>query len=256
MSDAAVPLLDVRALSKNFGGVQALDRLSLTVNRNEALGIVGPNGAGKTVLVNCVTGFYRPNAGRISFLGRDITGLPLHVIGRLGVARTFQNIRLFRRMTVLENVIAASHDWIARPLRSLLAPGGGAGFTRPALELLERVRLADKADSLAGSLAYGEARRLEIARALATRPKLLLLDEPSAGMNEQETEELAADIKNNSDLFDSVVIIEHDIGFIRALSDRIVAMDYGRKIAEGSAEEVFSDPQVVDAYLGAEHAHG
>src|SRR5690606_30184546 len=147
-------------------------------------------------------------------------------------------------------------DWIARPLRSLLAPGGGAGFTRPALELLERVRLADKADSLAGSLAYGEARRLEIARALATRPKLLLLDEPSAGMNEQETEELAADIKNNSDLFDSVGIIEHDIGFIRALSDRIVAMDYGRKIAEGSAEEVFSDPQVVDAYLGAEHAHG
>jgi branched-chain amino acid transport system ATP-binding protein len=158
-------------------------------------------------------------------------------------------------MTVLENVVSADREWVDQPLRSALRPGGHETFAKPALALLERVRLTEKANQLAGSLAYGEARRLEIARALAARPKLLLLDEPSAGMNEEETEELIADISNLLELVESMVLIEHDIGVVRTLSQRIVAMDSGRKIAEGSADQVFTNPQVIDAYLGAEHVH-
>ncbi len=247
------PLLEIMTLTKNFGGIRALDGISLSVRPHEILGIIGPNGAGKTVLVNCITGFYRATSGSIRFLGQDITTMPLHRIGRLGIARTFQNIRLFGRLTVLENVVCANREWIGRPLRSLFSAGNSDAFAKPALDLLERMRLLAKADDLASSLSYGEARRLEIARALATRPKLLFLDEPSAGMNDQETEELIADIRNNFDLVDSIVTIEHDIAFIRALSHRIVAMDYGRKLAEGTPAEVFTNRQVVDAYLGAEH---
>jgi branched-chain amino acid transport system ATP-binding protein len=247
-------LLRVDSLAKNFGGVRALDGISIEVRDREILGIVGPNGAGKTALVNCITGFFSVTSGSVFFQGTDITRLSLHRRGRLGLARTFQNIRLFRRMTVLENVVCASRDWVDRPVRSLFRKPNSDAFRDPALDLLTRFRLADKADHIAGSLAYGEARRLEIARALSTRPKLLFLDEPSAGMNEQETAELIADIQANFHLMGSVVLIEHDIGVIRALSHRIVAMDYGRKIAEGTAAEVFADPLVVEAYLGAEHA--
>jgi len=242
-------LLEVRDLVKRFGGLQALDRLSFEVRAGEVLGIIGPNGAGKTALVNCITGFYACDGGTIRFRGEEIARLPMHRIGRLGIARTFQNIRLFRRMSVLENVVAAQREWVARPLRSLLVRDPEV-FRRPALELLERMRLAGRADQPAGTLAYGDARRLEIARALAARPRLLFLDEPAAGMNEQETEALTGDIRLALELVDSVVVIEHDIELIRALSNRIVAMDYGRKIAEGSAESVFADPRVVTAYLG------
>ena len=233
MSDT--PLLDVRAISKRFGGITAIDDLSISLFKGDILGLVGPNGAGKTAFVNCVTGFYTLSGGAIHFDGRDISTLPLHKRGRLGLARTFQNIRLFRRLTVAENVACALRDQADRPLRSLFRFGGDAGFVKAARDLLERVRLADKADQLAGSLPYGEARRLEIARALATRPKLLLL----------------ADLRRNADLIPSMIVIEHDIKFIRDVSTRVVAMDYGRKIAEGSAAEVFAHPQVVEAYLGA-----
>jgi branched-chain amino acid transport system ATP-binding protein len=248
------PLLDVRAISKRFGGVTAIDDLSISLVTGDILGLVGPNGAGKTAFVNCVTGFYTLSGGAIHFDGHDISTLPLHKRGRLGLARTFQNIRLFRRMTVAENVACALRDQADKPLRSLFRFGGDAGFVTAARNLLERVRLADKADQLAGSLPYGEARRLEIARALATRPRLLLLDEPTAGMNEEETQELLADLRRNADLIPSMIVIEHDMKFIRDVSTRVVAMDYGRKIAEGSAAEVFAHPQVVEAYLGAGEA--
>ena len=246
-----MPLLDVRAICMRFGGVTALDDLTLCLDAGDVLGLVGPNGAGKTAFVNCVTGFYTLSSGSILFEGREISHLPLHRRGRLGIARTFQNIRLFRRMSVAENVACALREHVDHPLRSLLHFGGSAKFRSAALDLLARVRLADKADQLAGSLPYGEARRLEIARALATRPKLLFLDEPSAGMNEEETSELLGDLRGNMDLVGSIIVIEHDIAFIRAISTRVVAMDYGRKIAEGTSDEVFSHPQVVEAYIGA-----
>jgi branched-chain amino acid transport system ATP-binding protein len=246
-------LLAVRALVKRFGGLQALDKLSFDVYPGEILGIVGPNGAGKTALINCVTGFYAPNDGQILLGNQDITGLPVHRIGRLGIARTFQNIRLFRRMTVLENVAAVTRDWVRQPLRSVLA--GRQGVIRDeSMAILERLRLDSKADQVAGGLAYGEARRLEIARALATRPRLLFLDEPAAGMNEQETEALIGDIRAISKLVEGVVVVEHDIDLIRTLSTRLVAMNYGRRIAQGSAAEVFADREVIEAYLGRDNA--
>ena len=248
---SAAPLLDVSAVTKRFGGLTALDDLTLSVGEGEIVGLVGPNGAGKTAFVNCVTGFYTISSGSIRFEGREISHLPLYRRGRLGIARTFQNIRLFKRMSVAENVACALRDAMRQPLRGLLRPGGGAAFRTSVLDLLERVRLTEKADQLAGSLPYGEARRLEIARALATRPRLLFLDEPAAGMNEDETAELLADLQRNRDLVSSMIVIEHDIAFIRAVSTRVIAMDYGHKIAEGGAQEVFAHPQVVEAYIGA-----
>ena len=238
-------------MTKRFGGLTALDDLTLSVGEGEIVGLVGPNGAGKTAFVNCVTGFYTISSGSIRFEGREISHLPLYRRGRLGIARTFQNIRLFKRMSVAENVACALRDAMRQPLRGLLRPGGGAAFRTSVLDLLERVRLTEKADQLAGSLPYGEARRLEIARALATRPRLLFLDEPAAGMNEDETAELLADLQRNRDLVSSMIVIEHDIAFIRAVSTRVIAMDYGHKIAEGGAQEVFAHPQVVEAYIGA-----
>jgi branched-chain amino acid transport system ATP-binding protein len=253
MSESAhQPLLEIRDLQKSFGGIQAIQNLSLDVASGEVLGIIGPNGAGKTALINCITGFYSATSGTILFAGENITRLQMYEIGRRGIARTFQNVRLFRRMTVLENVVCGDRDWVARPLRALFRRSDDA-LRRAALELLDRMHLVDKADQLAGSLAYGEARRLEVARALATRPKLLFLDEPSAGMNEEETQALAKDIRRALELVPSMVVIEHDIEFIRSLSHRLVAMDYGRKIAEGQAAEVFANPLVAEAYLGVAH---
>jgi branched-chain amino acid transport system ATP-binding protein len=201
--------------------------------------------------VNCITGFYKAASGSIYFAGADITSIPLYERSRLGIARTFQNIRLFKRMTVLENVIVADRAWIAKPLASLLNSGSSAKFRNRGMELLDTFRLTAKADELAGSLSYGEARRLEIARASATNPRLLVLDEPSAGMNEHESFELIADVKANIERLGAAIVIEHDVGFIRELSNRVVAIDHGRKIAEGTADEVFSNSEVADAYLGA-----
>jgi branched-chain amino acid transport system ATP-binding protein len=245
------PILAVEAVSKRFGGLVALDSVSFEIRPRQVLGLIGPNGAGKSVLINVVTGIYRANSGFIRFAGRDITNLPSHELGRLGIARSYQNIRLFRRMTVLENVLVASKRHLLRPFRSIFA-GGRDRDISIARSMLERVNLTDKADYLASSLSYGEARRLEIARALSGEPRLLFLDEPAAGMNERETSELADVIRAARQAVDAIVIIEHDVGFIRDLSDRLLVMESGRTITEGNPLEVLADPRVIEAYLGVD----
>ena len=252
MNASFAPLVSIDGLTKSFGGIVAIDGLSLEVRSQEILGIVGPNGAGKTVLINLLTGLYRPSGGTIRFDGHDISRLPRHRISRLGIARTFQNIRLFKRMTVIENVMVAEKRFAARPLAALFVGLRQRREVERALALLDLMGLADRADRMAGTLAYGDARRLEIARALGGAPRLLLLDEPAAGMNEEETEELVADVRRCRAMVEAIVLIEHDMTLIRELSDRLVAMDYGRKMAEGTTEEVFSNPVFVRAYLGIE----
>lgn len=244
------PILAVHGLYKTFGGVKALDGIDLQVRSNEILGLIGPNGAGKTALINTITGFYRATNGSITFRGREITRLPLHKIGRLGIGRTFQNIRLFKRMTVLENVMVASKAHVTNPWLALYTRS--ASTKAKAMELLDFLQLVDKADMPASALSYGDARRLEIARSLAGKPTLLLLDEPAAGMNEAETEQLTADIQKIRTSVQAVMLIEHDMSLIRRLSDRIVAMDYGKKICEGTPNQVLNHPEVKRAYLGDE----
>jgi len=242
-------LLEIRGITKRFGGIVALDDVSFEIRRGEILGLIGPNGAGKSVLINVISGFYRANAGAILFGGSDLTKLADFAPGRLGLARTFQNIRLFRRMTVLENVMVANARHTRNPFRSIFA-GRRSENVAEAMDWLARMHLADKADRPAGSLPYGDARRLEIARALATRPKILFLDEPAAGMNEAESATLADDIRKCRTLLEAIVVIEHDVSLLRELSDRMVAMDNGRKIAEGTPAEVFAHAAVIEAYLG------
>jgi branched-chain amino acid transport system ATP-binding protein len=250
MQDSHV--LNVSALCKYFGGVRALDGLDLQVRRGEILGIVGPNGAGKTALINTITGFYRATSGRIELNGAEITSLPMHRIGRLGVGRTFQNIRLFKRMSVLENVLVAHKENATHLFRSVFRSGSNRAEQEQAMHWLELLQLAAKANQPAASLSYGDARRLEIARALAGKPRLLLLDEPAAGMNESETRQLIEDIQVLKHQVDAILLVEHDMDLIRKLSDRLVAMDYGKKIAEGTPAEVLSHPEVLKAYLGSE----
>ncbi|HVM77812.1 MAG TPA: ABC transporter ATP-binding protein [Stellaceae bacterium] len=255
MSVPPVLTLDVDAVCKSFGGIQALTDVSFEVRGGEILGLIGPNGAGKSVLINVVSGIYPPDSGTLRFRGSDITRLSSHMLGRLGIARTFQNIRLFRRMTVLENVLVAEKRHLLRPFSSVLGFGTRRAEIEAAMAGLARMHLADRAEQLAGTLAYGDARRLEIARALAGEPRLLFLDEPAAGMNERETEALKEDIARVRGAVDAIVIVEHDMELLRGLASRMVALDYGRKIAEGTPQEVLSNPQVVETYLGgARHA--
>jgi branched-chain amino acid transport system ATP-binding protein len=251
---AGAVIMEVIGLTKAFGGLLAIDNLTLDIRSGETLGIVGPNGAGKTAFINVVTGFYAATSGEVRFGGHDLTRLPRHRISRLGVARTFQNIRLFKRMTVLENVLVANKRHVAAPLASLWACAPARHDIEHALSLLDIMGLADRADRLAGALAYGDARRLEIARALAGAPKLLFLDEPAAGMNEAETGELIEDIRKCRCLVEATILVEHDMTLIRELSDRLVAFDFGRKMAEGTTEEVFKDRLFMKAYLGIEAA--
>jgi branched-chain amino acid transport system ATP-binding protein len=251
MDAVAQAVLAVEGLSKTFRGLIALDAISLDVRRGEILGLMGPNGAGKSVFINVITGLYRPDGGTIHYRGRDVTDLPSYQLSRLGIARTYQNIRLLRRMTVLENVLVAIKDHVERPFHSVLTRDQQR-FVQAAIALLDQFHLADKSDWLAGSLAYGEARRLEIARALAGKPSLLFLDEPAAGMNERETEELAATIRSSHGLVEAIVIIEHDVAMMRELSDRLVVLDSGRKIAEGRSGDVLTQPNVIEAYLGTD----
>ena len=243
-------ILEIVELHKHFGGLRALDGIGLTVHAGEVLGVIGPNGAGKTALLNTITGFYRATSGEVRFHGDDIAHLSMRGIGRLGIGRTFQNIRLFKRMTVLENVLVAYKPFVTGPWHALFGFGDRKASLAEAMKWLQLLHLADKADRSAASLSYGDARRLEIARALAGAPSLLLLDEPAAGMNESETRQLVRDIQTVRASVDAIVLIEHDMGLIRELSDRVVAMDYGRKIAEGSAEDVLRHPEVLKAYLG------
>ena len=254
----SAPVLEVAGVTKRFGGLTAVSDFSLRLSPGELVGLIGPNGAGKTTVFNLITGVYVPTEGRIAVQGTDTVGMTPDRITALGIARTFQNIRLFDEMTVLENVktaynLRSGYGLLDAIFRTRRFKTQEAALHTRALGLLTTMGLADDAHERAASLAYGEQRRLEIARALATEPRLLILDEPAAGMNAQETDDLMAmlhDIRGRFDL--TLLLIEHDMKFIMKMCERIVVLDQGRVIARGVPEEIKVDPVVIAAYLGDE----
>lgn len=257
------PILKISGLTMDFGGIRALNRLDLDVHAGEIVALIGPNGAGKTTFFNCLTGIYAPTAGEIILTppqgskSISLKGLKPNQVTEKGLARTFQNIRLFSQMTVLENVMIGRHCRTrAFILGAIFRNAATRREEREIVEMsyaiLEKVGLATLANEFAKNLSYGAQRRLEIARALATEPFLLLLDEPAAGMNPQETHELDRLIREISDDGLSILLIEHDMKLVMSLSDRIFVMDYGKKIAQGVPSEIRSNPAVIKAYLGEE----
>ena len=255
------PILTAENVTMRFGGVTAVSDLSLKVDEGSIVGVIGPNGAGKTTLFNVLSGFYTPQEGDVRFAGKSIRGRKPFEICRMGMARTVQNIRLSPHMSVLENVMVGCHvrrrcPWWMAPLGLPTYYKEEKAITDKARDLVEHLNLAEYMDEKAGSLPYGAQRRLEIARALATEPRLLLLDEPAAGMNPQETNELkdlVLQIRADRDL--SILLIEHDMGMVMSLSDRIYVMEYGSRIAMGTPQEVRENPRVIKAYLGeSDHA--
>ena len=252
-------MLQFEKISKRFGGLQVLQDVGFMVPEGGIFGLIGPNGAGKTTVFNLVTGLLRPTSGSIRFAGQDLNGIAPHRITERGIARTFQNIRVFKEMTLLENVMVGMHDHLDYGFAGLLVRSRRFRDTEAAarlraLELLSWFRLDGKARLLADSLSYGEQRKLEFARALATRPKLLLLDEPVAGMNPAEKTELMAEIINIKQRGFSIFMIEHDMRFVMGLCDRVAVLNFGRIIAEGVPDDIRSNPEVIEAYLGREDA--
>ena len=251
-------MLELKSVNKSFGGVQAVSEMSFIIRKGELAGLIGPNGAGKTTIFNLVTGVYDVTSGNIEFKGQNINALKTYQVTRLGIARTFQNLRLFPASTVLENVMTAAQQHHGYSFFEAIThlgrwSGREAAIRRESMELLERVELADRANQAAGTLPYGLQRRLEIARAIALQPELLLLDEPAAGMNADEVlalNDLITRIHDDLDL--TILLIEHHMDVVMAICPHIVCMNFGAKIAEGSPEEIQNHPEVLKAYLGEE----
>ncbi len=258
IGEGSKPVLEVRAITRRFGGLVAVNKVSFTVQKNEIFGLIGPNGAGKTTLFNLITGLMPPTSGQLIYEGEEITKLRPHRIAGKGIARTFQNLRLFGNLSALENVAIAHHihnkTGVVQGVLGL--PSATAEEQRTfakALELLELMGLAERAEQKARNFAYGDQRRLEIARALALKPKILLLDEPAAGMNPNEKGALSELIRQIRDSFNlTVLLIEHHVPLVMGLCDRIAVLDFGQLIALGEPEKVKNDPAVIEAYLGDE----
>ncbi len=251
-------LLEVKELTKHFGGLTAVGDVSLELNEGELVGLIGPNGAGKTTLFNLLTGVYEPSEGSVTLDGNSLNGKKPYTIASLGLSRTFQNIRLFKNMTVIENVLVGMENkrrshLLASFLRLPQFYANESDLRQKALALLKIFNLEDKAETLAKNLPYGQQRRLEIVRALATEPKILFLDEPAAGMNPQETAELTGLIRQIKEEFDiTIMLIEHDMSLVMDVTERIYVLEYGRLIAEGTPEEIKTNKRVIEAYLGGE----
>jgi branched-chain amino acid transport system ATP-binding protein len=251
-------VLEVEKLEKSFGGVKAVDGISFSVEEGETVGIIGPNGAGKTTVFNLITGFYRVDQGTVLFYGKNITSIPPYKLSHLGIARTFQNLRLFSNLTVFENVLSAilmrnGYNIGSSIFRTTQFFVKESKAEEKARILIDFFQLSGKEDYPANSLSYGEQRKLELARALSLEPKLLLIDEPGAGMNPREIQDLLQTLKEVKERFSlAIVIIEHQMGLVMNISDKVVVMDFGEKLTEGTPSEVKKDKRVIEAYLGEE----